>query len=432
MAIRGFNIGGMLAQGGMNQGQQIASGFTQFGEGLSKLGTGIATGMEKRSDKQEIEKLLEQHADDPAKLNALGVQAAAEGKKELSTALLEAAKLATTRVGEEALAARKQAIATRAEALGLPSVAESARSAIDNDALDDIAKDLRGIEIKKLPSQTTKQRAARASQAGISQAEFAEAGLADATDEFFESYVTGSEGKTEAWADADGKIGAYRFNKAGKVWDDATQKFVEPSELGLVQKAPQVQKVIDASDKMIESLADESVKDIVSLRDKARTAKGKLDIINRQMARLEGGMPTGITANIQVGLSQVGQLMGMPYNPELVNAQEYMMEVANLVKQEIKAFGSGTSITDADREYTQNMVGGNITQQAEALENMLKIYKEAAEGTINQYNDIVSEVSSDVGSDNMGTFRAITLPEEFSGTTLSADAQKYIKPKDGE
>lgn len=424
-------MAGMLAQTGSNLGQQL-------GKPISTLGSDIGGMLGKRQDAQakaeedkKIQALLQQNANNPEQLNALGTQFATEGNKVASEAFFEAAKQATAKAGEAALVARKQAIATRAEALGLPSVAEGARSAIDNDALDDIAKDLRSIEIKKLPSQTTNQRAARARQAGISQAEFAEVGLADATDEFFESYVTGSEGKTEAWADSDGKIGAYRFNKAGKVWDDATQKFVEPSELGLVQKAPQVQKVIDASDKMIESLADESVKDIVSLRDKARTAKGKLDIINRQMARLEGGMPTGIAANIQVGLSQVGQLMGMPYNPELVNAQEYMMEVANLVKQEIKAFGSGTSITDADREYTQNMVGGNITQQAEALESMLKIYKEAAEGTINQYNDIVSEVSSDVGSDNMGTFRAITLPEEFSSTTLSADAQKYITPKDG-
>ncbi len=243
-----------------------------------------------------------------------------------------------------------------------------------------------------------------------------------ATDDFFEKYVTGQKGKTEAWVDDKGNVKAVRFNESGKAWDEESQTFVEPSELGLVQKAPSVQKVIDASNKMIEALADESVKDIVNLRDKARTAKSKVDVLNRQLARLEGGMPTGIAANIQVGLAQVGQLMGMPYNPELVSAQEYMMEVANLVKQEIKAFGSGTSITDADREYTQRMVGGDITQQAEALEAMLKIYKEAAEGTIDQYNTVVRQTSKKVGSENMGTFQEITPPSEG----LSPAAQKYI------
>ena len=112
----------------------------------------------------------------------------------------------------------------------------------------------------------------------------------------------------------------------------------------------------------------------------------------------------------------------MPYDPELVNAQEYMMEVANLVKAEIKAFGSGTSITDADREYTQRMVGGDITQQAQALENMLKIYRDAAITTMSTYNDLVSKTSTKVGAENMGTFQQITVPQEG----LSAKARGYF------
>jgi hypothetical protein len=425
---RGINAG-VLATAGSNIGQQIGAATEKFGQSLGGMLTDVSGGFAERRESKEAQELLQQYSNNPAQLNAMGQKYASQGNSDMAEVFYKAAEAATEQATNQALVARKQAVATRAEALGLTAVADSARSAPDNAALDSIAKDLRAMEIKRLPSQTPNQRAQRARQAGITQAEFKDAGLATATDDFFESYVSGNEGKTEAWADSQGNISAYRFNKAGKVYDEATQKFVEPSELGLVQKAPQVQKVIDASDKMIESLADESVKDIVSLRDKARTAKGKLDIINRQMSRLEGGMPTGIAANIQVGLAQVGQLLNMPYNPQLVNAQEYMMEVANLVKQEIKAFGSGTSITDADREYTQNMVGGNITQQAEALEAMLKIYKDAAEGTINQYNDIVSDVSSDVGSDNMGTFRAITLPEDTSSTQLSPAALKYITPE---
>jgi len=147
-----------------------------------------------------------------------------------------------------------------------------------------------------------------------------------------------------------------------------------------------------------------------------------LMVIDRQLARLDGGMPTGIAANVSVGLQQVGQLMGMPYDPALVNAQEYMMEVANLVKSEIKAFGSGTSITDADREYTQRMVGGDITQQAQALENMLKIYREAAVETLGTYNSLVDQTGKKVGTENMGSFQQITVPQEG----LSEDAQQYF------
>lgn len=360
-----------------------------------------------------------------AEINLGAQQLMQMGQQEEALALSEQARAALLLEQEkEALNARKAAMARRATALGLADVAENIRNAPDQDTLNEIAKDLRKTEIERLPSQTPMQRWSRARSVGLTKQEFDDAGLANATDEFFNDYVTGLKGKTEAWVDSGGNVRAIRFSESGKAWDDEQQKFVEPSELGLVQKAPSVQKVIDASNKMVESLADESVKDIVNLRDRARTAKNKLDVLNRQLARLEGGMPTGITANLQVNLARIGQLMGMPYNPELVNAQEYMMEVANLVKQEIKAFGSGTSITDADREYTQRMVGGDITQQAEALENMLQIYKRAAEGTITDYNKVIEKTSSKLGEENMGSFQTITMPAEG----LSDAALKYITP----
>jgi hypothetical protein len=348
------------------------------------------------------------------------------GKVEEAMALAEQAREAQAKVAEqERLNARKSAMITRAASLNLEDqLAESIRTAPSHDTLDDIAADMRDLQIKNLPSQTPAQRWVLARSVGLTKKEYDDAGLATSSDDYFKDYINGLKGKTEAWTDSEGTIKAVRFSESGKAWDDENKMFVEPSDLGLVQKAPSVQKVIDASNKMIEALADESVQDIVTKRDKARTAKSKIDVLNRQLDRLEGGMPTGIAANIQVGLAQVGQLMGMPYNPELINAQEYMMEVANLVKQEIKAFGSGTSITDADREYTQRMVGGDITQQAEALEKMLNIYKEAAETTIKEYNEVVKKTSSKLGEENMGSFQPITMPAEG----LSPAAQKYITP----
>jgi hypothetical protein len=362
-------------------------------------------------------------SNDAAGLTAAGAQMAALGDPTTGMAFAQAgADASLVEQQAQALAARKVAMATRADNLGLTDVASSIRNAPDDDALNAIAKDLRKTEMERLPSQTPSQRRQMANRAGISNEEFAKAGLGKATDTFFNAYITGEKGKTEAWVNANGDIQAVRFSNSGKAWDDSKQMFVEPSEMGLTQPAPSVQKVIDVSGKLIERLNDETITDLVNYRDKSRLAKDKLMVIDRQLERLEGGMPTGIAANLSVGLQQVGQLVGMPYNPELVNAQEYMMEVANLVKAEIKAFGSGTSITDADREYTQRMVGGDITQQAQALENMLKIYRDAAVGTLSTYNDLVSKTSTKVGAENMGSFQQITIPQEG----LSAEARQYF------
>jgi len=310
------------------------------------------------------------------------------------------------------LDARKRAMVARAESIGLTSVAESIRRSPDHDALNVIDKELLGIDVSRLPSQTRQQRRALAKSVGLSMKEYADAGLDTATDDFFNKFISGQSGKAESWMKSDGSIGVYRFVN-GKPFDDSQGKFVEPSELGLVQPAPSVQRVIDASDKVKEKLAEAGVNDIIAMKEKAIAAREELGVINRQIERL-GDLPTGLAANLEVNLRSVGQFIGLPYDPALVAADTYMMDVANLVRAKIKAFGSGTSITDADREYAQLMVGGDLTRQSKSLERMLKIYQDSAVTTINLYNEARSGIQNRIGEENMSTFLPIKVPDLVS------------------
>ncbi len=325
----------------------------------------------------------------------------------------------------EQLNARKVALATRADALGLTDVATAARSAMSGSELDNIAGDIRKLQIGRLPSQTPGQRMAMARQRGISPEEFKRAGLAKSTDKYFDEYITGQKADVEAWVNEAGEVKGYRILDSGKVLDPNSNNFVEPSALGLVSKAPTVQKVVDASDKYAEALAEAGVKDVIDQREKARTARQRLSVIERQLSRLEGGMPTGIAANFEVGLRRVAELIGLPYDPQVTNAETYMMDAAQLVRDQIKAFGSGTSITDADRVYTERMVGGDITQQAQALEEMLNIFRNSAIETITSYNTVIGQVKDDIGEDNMSGFQPITIPGRTN------DSQGIPKPPPG-
>ena len=335
--------------------------------------------------------------------------------------------LAIKEAETEQLNARKTALATRADALGLADVATAARSAMSASELDDIAKDIRKLQIERLPSQTPQQRMAMARARGISPEEFRRAGLATSTDKYFDEYMSGQKADVEAWVNEAGEVKGYRILDNGKVLDPNTGNFVEPSALGLVSKAPTVQKVVDASDKYAEALAEAGVKDVIEQRDKARAARERLAVIDRQLMRIEGGMPTGIMANVDVQLGKVATLIGLPYDPGIQNAETYMMEAASLVREQIKAFGSGTSITDADREYTQRMVGGDITQKAESLEEILKIFRSSAIDTIDRYNSVIKDVEGDIGADNMSGFKPITLPS----VGLSPAAQSYLDSASG-
>ena len=99
-----YDIGGMLARSGVSQGQQIASGFGKFGEGLGGLLTGVGTGLASRRERkdkeataQEAQALLQKYANNPAQLNALGQKYATEGNDALSKVFLDAAKATTQR-----------------------------------------------------------------------------------------------------------------------------------------------------------------------------------------------------------------------------------------------------------------------------------------------------------------------------------------------
>ena len=210
--------------------------------------------------------------------------------------------LAIKEAETEQLNARKTALATRADALGLADVATAARSAMSASELDDIAKDIRKLQIERLPSQTPQQRMAMARARGISPEEFRRAGLATSTDKYFDEYMSGQKADVEAWVNEAGEVKGYRILDNGKVLDPNTGNFVEPSALGLVSKAPTVQKVVDASDKYAEALAEAGVEDVIEQRDKARAARERLAVIDRQLMRIEGGMPTGIMANVDVQL----------------------------------------------------------------------------------------------------------------------------------
>ena len=58
------------------------------------------------------------------------------------------------------------------------------------------------------------------------------------------------------------------------------------------------------------------------------------------------------------------------------------------------------------------MVGGDITQQAQALEEMLNIFRNSAIETITSYNTVIGQVKDDIGEDNMSGFQPITIRAE--------------------
>lgn len=89
--------GRVLASAGINVGQQIGRATEQFGQNVGGMLTDVGRGFSERRSAREAQQLLQQYANDPAQLNALGQKYATEGNDALSKVFFNAAQQATTK-----------------------------------------------------------------------------------------------------------------------------------------------------------------------------------------------------------------------------------------------------------------------------------------------------------------------------------------------
>ena len=369
--------------------------------------------------RREEEKLQQQKqalaaidTNSPAGLLQLAGFYRSQGDIENAVKYEEAARALQGQVDEQArLVAFQEKVASAAEGAGLKDQAATARATQDMDELRAISNDIRDFQIEQLPLDNPLVIKARLRMAGFTPAQITAMGTISAEDA--DALLKGRTGNLEAWQDTEGNIKAVNVNDFGLVYDDQTNKYVKASQLGLVRKAPQVQEVIDKGGEVgVKAMAEANVKNFVEFNEKAQDARDMIELIDRQTSRLEGGMPTGLLAETELNLRRFGELIGLPYDPAVTNAQEFVSEAGKIVADQIKDFGSGTGLSDADREYAKLIAAADITTQQEALFNLLKIRRRAMVETVEKFNKVRSATARRVGEQNMTTFPAITMPEE--------------------
>jgi tetratricopeptide (TPR) repeat protein len=309
------------------------------------------------------------------------------------------------------LSAFQEQVAVAAESAGLVDQAATARATTDMDELRGISKDIREFQIEQLPLDNPAVIKARLKMAGFTPAQITAMGTL--SKEEADALLKGRTGKLEAWQDAEGNIKAVNVNDFGLVYNDQTNTYVKAGELGLVRKAPQVQEVLDKGQEVgAKAMAEANVTNFVELNTKAQDARNMIELIDRQTGRLEGGMPTGLAANMELNLRRFGELIGLPYDPAVKNAETFISEAGKIVADQIKDFGSGTGLSDADREYAKLIAAADITTQQEALFSLLNIRRNAMVKTVENFNNVRTATAKRVGEQNMTSFPSITMPEK--------------------
>lgn len=159
----------------------------------------------------------------------------------------------------------------------------------------------------------------------------------------------------------------------------------------------------------------------------AKEAVKVLEAIDAAGQDLEAGVKSGATANIGLQLSKWGQALGLSkVDPEIANTEAYRANMARETMALVKNLGSGTAISNADREFAEKASGGEITLDNATMVRLANIARAASANVLLEHRRIIdaSKNSSGALPEDIAVFDIpwqLDAPEEDMGTGIYKD-----------
>lgn len=97
---------------------------------------------------------------------------------------------------------------------------------------------------------------------------------------------------------------------------------------------------------------------------------------------------------------------GLP-DEATTNTEVFQTALKEVVLKKIKALGSGSGISNSDREYVNAAVGGDITMNSESMRKILRIQEKIQINKIKKYNKSVDDFMSDMDDDEKKRFKRL-------------------------
>lgn len=137
-----------------------------------------------------------------------------------------------------------------------------------------------------------------------------------------------------------------------------------------------------------------------ALLEGQKSAEDSVQIINtvREGRKiLDNGVITGFGSDFLTGMGLALQRAGIDYGGEApANTQAFVSNMANNVGKIIKQFGSGTGLSDADREYATKIAGGSVALDERAIRKIFDIQEKQARWVIRNHNAKAKGINSQV------------------------------------
>lgn len=221
-------------------------------------------------------------------------------------------------------------------------------------------------------------------------------GAIDSAPEQYQKALRGSVGDELAL------IGGIKPKKAPKVinvkegkqtvakqWNPKTGKY---EEIARGETGGGTTVNVDTSGSFSKELGKQLGRNFVEKRDNAITASESLTSANKAVELLDSGIISGTGANFITGAAKALHQAGLIESPTIANTEAYAANQAKQVAQIIKAFGAGTGLSDADREYAEKAAAAKITMTEESLRKIIDINARASTNVLNRYNKDAAQI----------------------------------------
>lgn len=416
--------------------------YAEIGRSVGQA-PGVLRIREQKNQRQaEIQELLQQHANNPAKLQQLANQYRAQGNEEAATAFTTAATQATatqtgnvlsTAIGATdpavlieqaqamakipgmqsqalqlltmanemqqkqantaALTERKTDVALQAEEMGFPELAKQVRSASSLERVNEIGDKLTERKMETMPELSVPARRRILLGKGYTPQFVGTLDLKNMSKQEFKAYSDLQKGKVEMFLQ-DGQPVAYRVTDSGMVVVDG--KLVDPSTLNLTE-APNKQVIENVTSEMSSELVKLGASKFEELWDQATKSADSIRSIDNIIGDVDT-MFTGSLANVNLQVNKFLKAVGYPVdNVPIENTEAFLAESAKRVADYITNLGAGTGLSDKDLAFTTKVVAGDITLDETTIKRMLEEYRREATRKIEGYNKLRAQAAKNLG-----------------------------------
>lgn len=143
-------------------------------------------------------------------------------------------------------------------------------------------------------------------------------------------------------------------------------------------------------------------------RDVALAATNAISAYEDASKLLKGKVITGAGAEAALALSKALEFFGIQ-SQEAADTEVLKSRLAQPVFSLVKQLGSGSGISNADRDYAEMAAGGKITLTKDAIIRLVEIGRKASQKTIDSYNQTLDEVYPSDNKDFASTRAVLKL-----------------------